>query len=63
MVLAEYLLDMREVNHEQRQKGVLLVAALTKIDPGRHMRVSQRVLLRWTTELPKKEAPAILVTC
>ena len=58
-VLAEYLLDMREVNHEQRQKGVLLVAALTKIDPGRRMRVSQRVLLRWATELPKKEAPAI----
>ena len=57
-ILAEHVLDLREEQPMQRQRAVVLVAALSKLNPGRRYRTARKVLDRWHGLLPPKQAPA-----
>ena len=56
-ILAEHILALHDRDPNLRTKAVYLVAAITKINPTRRFKTAQRVLLRWGTEMPKREAP------
>ena len=55
-ILAEHILALHDRDPNLRTKAVYLVAAITKINPTRRFKTAQRVLLRWGTEMPKREA-------
>ena len=57
-IAAEYLLELRDQEPLQRQRGAVLIAALTKVCPTRRYKISRKVLDAWSRELPVKQAPA-----
>lgn len=58
-VLAEYCWLCHEESLQCRQSAVLVVAAVSKVNPQRKYRTAHAVLEVWKRELPVKQAPAL----